>query len=259
MASEKLYTVYLLTPKNSPFRNHKTYIGFSTNPLRRQRQHNGEISNGAWKTSKYRPWDIICVITGFADKISALKFEWMWQHPYKSKSSRTVLEDHVKGRKGVGKMGCVKRKLIELCFILQNQFSETEGLTLCYYSKEIYDENAANLIALPKNIRLLFNLDHLKPVKKTKQENMMYTDNSKKLILNENSSSESYASEVDGENDLLENNPIDESISVINLVSPEFSNNFKKNFIVPIEVDDEEEELMKFSMRFRNKKYNRIS
>lgn len=64
-----------------------TYIGFTKNPTRRIRQHNGEIVNGlcfilidilgARKTSKWRPWDMLCFVHGFTNSIAALQFEWI--------------------------------------------------------------------------------------------------------------------------------------------------------------------------------------
>ncbi len=38
---------------------HQTYVGFTVNPKRRLRQHNGEIINGAKRTSKKRPWYVL--------------------------------------------------------------------------------------------------------------------------------------------------------------------------------------------------------
>jgi predicted GIY-YIG superfamily endonuclease len=72
---------YLLRSQSNPS---KTYIGYTTNPYRRIKQHNGIIKGGANQTSKNRPWKIICVVSGFESDKIGLKFEWAWQNPNKS-------------------------------------------------------------------------------------------------------------------------------------------------------------------------------
>ncbi len=47
----EFYGCYLLESKN-PKGKGRTYVGFTVNPRRRIRQHNGEIVNGAHKTKK---------------------------------------------------------------------------------------------------------------------------------------------------------------------------------------------------------------
>ena len=75
----------------SPRHGSHTYIGFTTSPLRRLRQHNGDITAGAYRTSRKRPWEIVCVVHGFTSKIIALQFEWHWTYPRKSKRMRQVM------------------------------------------------------------------------------------------------------------------------------------------------------------------------
>ena len=79
----------------------KTYIGFTTHPQRRIRQHNGILKNaGAHKTKRAgRPWSFVCVVHGFQDKITALQFEWAWQHVDKSLAFREAV-----GSERAGKM-----------------------------------------------------------------------------------------------------------------------------------------------------------
>ena len=58
-----------------------TYVGVSPDPVRRLRQHNGEIKGGAkYTTSKGPGWEHICLISGFQDKIQAMQFEWAVKH-----------------------------------------------------------------------------------------------------------------------------------------------------------------------------------
>ncbi|CAN0903748.1 Structure-specific endonuclease subunit SLX1 [Linum grandiflorum] len=85
----RFYACYLLTSL-AP-RSKATYIGFTVNPRRRIRQHNGEITSGACKTKKRRPWEMVLCIYGFPTNVSALQFEWAWQHPRESKAVRQAV------------------------------------------------------------------------------------------------------------------------------------------------------------------------
>eukprot|EP00884_Botryococcus_braunii_P015293 jgi/Botrbrau1/2447/Bobra.0226s0006.1 len=80
---------YLLISRNEKSKG-RTYIGFTVNPRRRIRQHNGEICSGAWKTKRMRPWEMVLVVYGFPTQVQALQFEWAWQHPEKSLIVRQV-------------------------------------------------------------------------------------------------------------------------------------------------------------------------
>ncbi|GER50685.1 structure-specific endonuclease subunit SLX1 homolog [Striga asiatica] len=81
------FSCYLLTSLSPRFKGH-TYIGFTVNPRRRIRQHNGEIVSGAWRTKKKRPWEMVLCIYGFPTNVAALQFEWAWQHPSESLAVR---------------------------------------------------------------------------------------------------------------------------------------------------------------------------
>ena len=58
-----------------------TYAGVSPDPVRRLRQHNGEIKGGAkYTTSKGAGWKHVCLVKGFQDKIQCMQFEWAVKH-----------------------------------------------------------------------------------------------------------------------------------------------------------------------------------
>mmetsp|Transcript_16807 Transcript_16807/g.36273 ORF Transcript_16807/g.36273 Transcript_16807/m.36273 type:complete len:318 (+) Transcript_16807:81-1034(+) len=98
----------------------KTYIGFTTNPQRRLRQHNGEITGGARRTAKQgRPWEYVAVIDGFQDKVTAMQFEWAWQHVGRSKVFREAVGCDKLARKMKRKRG-VKARLDELDILLND-------------------------------------------------------------------------------------------------------------------------------------------
>ena len=78
-----MYFCYILRSLSDKHRD-DTYIGFTDNPIKRLRQHNGIIKGGAKKTSKKRPWVLILVVSNFPNKILALKFEWAWTYPFQS-------------------------------------------------------------------------------------------------------------------------------------------------------------------------------
>ena len=84
----------------SPVWHGSSYIGFTTNPRRRIRQHNGELTNGARRTKGRRPWKMVCFIGPFSSEVSGLKFEWSWTYPARSARLRRH-GTHLTGRGGI--------------------------------------------------------------------------------------------------------------------------------------------------------------
>lgn len=90
-----VYFCYLLKSNATP-KSKATYVGFTVNPYRRLRQHNGDIKNGAFRTCRFRPWIHIAIVAGFPNKITALQFEWQWQHPHLSRiTSKQAKEQNI--------------------------------------------------------------------------------------------------------------------------------------------------------------------
>ncbi|KAI9346953.1 hypothetical protein BDR26DRAFT_855416 [Obelidium mucronatum] len=83
------YACYLLQCQQ-PGKSTKCYVGSTPDPIRRIRQHNGEIQGGAKKTVSGRPWNMVVIVHGFPNKIAALQFEWAWQKPHQSRHFRTA-------------------------------------------------------------------------------------------------------------------------------------------------------------------------
>jgi structure-specific endonuclease subunit SLX1 len=82
----RFHGCYMLMSLKKPERS---YIGFTVNPIRRLRQHNGDLPRGgAYRTSRNRPWTMVVIVHGFVANSQALQFEWAWQNPEKTKALR---------------------------------------------------------------------------------------------------------------------------------------------------------------------------
>ncbi|KAL1922331.1 uncharacterized protein VTP21DRAFT_9870 [Calcarisporiella thermophila] len=96
---QNFYCCYLLRSKQ--FRS-SAYVGSTPHPIRRLRQHNGEIKGGAYKTRKKRPWQMVLIVHGFPTRLAALQFEWVWQNPHRSRHFCSALTTHIAGAISTG-------------------------------------------------------------------------------------------------------------------------------------------------------------
>lgn len=125
------HCTYLLQSLSQP---NYIYIGYTVDVHHRIRQHNREIVGGAKKTKSKGPWRIICHISGFGDKVSAMQFEWRWQHPPGRRRKKRYYSSNTHRYKGV------KRALHNLYKMLNmeqwtnnSQPSNTYNLTIHWH------------------------------------------------------------------------------------------------------------------------------
>ena len=102
--------MYLLKSSTSE----RTYVGYSCDPHRRLRQHNGELAGGAAPING-RPWQLVLIVRGFATKHAALAFESAWQKPHKNRHVQRVWNTAY----GLKKTD-VRTKLRALCVLAEN-------------------------------------------------------------------------------------------------------------------------------------------
>ena len=76
-----MWFCYILRNTQSQFKNN-TYNGSTNNPVRRLRQHNGEIAGGARATSLTNGgWEFCALLSGFPDHVNCLSCEWRIKCP----------------------------------------------------------------------------------------------------------------------------------------------------------------------------------
>ena len=80
------YYVYLLKSTVS----NRTYIGYTVNIKRRLKQQNGQLSGGAMRTKRGRPWKIVLFVSGFEFERTALQYEFCIQHTKKYKRTSGI-------------------------------------------------------------------------------------------------------------------------------------------------------------------------
>lgn len=141
----RFFACYLLTSMCPRFKGH-TYIGFTVNPRRRIRQHNGEATMGAWRTKKKRPWEMVLCIYGFPSNVSALQFEWAWQHPVESRAVRRAAASFKT-------LGGVANKIKLAYTMLTLPEWQSLNLTVNFFSTK-YKMHSASCPRLPEHMKV---------------------------------------------------------------------------------------------------------
>ncbi|KAK8957796.1 hypothetical protein KSP39_PZI001172 [Platanthera zijinensis] len=139
------FACYLLCSLSPRHRGH-TYIGFTVNPQRRIKQHNGEKRCGAWRTKRGRPWEMVMCIYGFPSNVSALQFEWAWQHPTESLAVR-------KAASSFKSLSGITNKIKLAYTMLTLSCWENLKLTVNFFSTK-YTKYIAGCPRLPNQMRL---------------------------------------------------------------------------------------------------------
>jgi structure-specific endonuclease subunit SLX1 len=175
----RFYGCYLLESLNPEAPKGKSYIGFTVDPVRRLRQHNGDLSRGgAKRTKSLRPWRIVCIINGFRSKVQGLQFEWTWQHPLLSRMVRgevmfAKIKDCKLTSRGRQRECKVDSNLKILGIILSSSPWNMMPLTVTFFGSDT-EQKIREII--PKSIGLEFRSDIQAFAESTGSENRFQGD-----------------------------------------------------------------------------------
>lgn len=160
MSSSRLFACYLLVSKSGSCKRlsaSRTYIGFTVNPSRRLRQHNGQIRyGGAYRTKRGRPWENVAVIHGFTSKTHAMQFEWAWQNPLHSLTLK--MHHHDKYTLPTAKRNSVQGALQTLAALVAVPPWSLCPLTLTICVPRVeWRNHGIEKVSLPAHIRVAFS------------------------------------------------------------------------------------------------------
>ncbi|PVU84770.1 hypothetical protein BB559_007420 [Furculomyces boomerangus] len=156
------YCCYLLESEKLGYKNH-CYVGSTPDPVRRLRQHNGEISAGAWKTRYKRPWKMIGIVYGFHSHLAALQFEWAWQNPEKSRHLNDITDTSTAYTLYGNTQHLKRTKLLALSKLINTLPFSRWPLNICFCDDEqmaefelLCNTRPEHISCISKNIANLF-------------------------------------------------------------------------------------------------------
>lgn len=140
------YWCYILKNKDDKYKKY-TYNGFTVDPWKRIRQHNGEIKGGAKYTQNKGTWEYCMLMTGFKTASNALSCEWRIRKPENKKRSANY----------TGPIGRIKSLNIILSLKHWTTKSEDIDNNECNYTLYVIDylHKYLNLEKIPKNIKII--------------------------------------------------------------------------------------------------------
>ncbi|ODV81564.1 uncharacterized protein CANTADRAFT_42672, partial [Suhomyces tanzawaensis NRRL Y-17324] len=141
----RFYAVYLLQsiPRPQSF-----YVGSTPNPVRRLRQHNGELAAGAFRTKRNgaRPWRMAAVVHSFPSKVAALQFEHALQHPHQTRHiapGKRVTTSRLAG-------GSLHHRLANIRLLVAAPFFRRMSLLVAVLHPPVFDAWQLNKFASPE-------------------------------------------------------------------------------------------------------------
>jgi len=128
----------------------RTYVGATNDPDRRLRQHNGEISGGAFAT-KGRKWTRALHVGGFPDWQSTLQFEWAWKH-YSRKQNAHGLRGKLEGLLHLLQLDKATSKAVPYCMWPHKLYIESGSAALPDLKKIETYNRVMSVVGLPQKV-----------------------------------------------------------------------------------------------------------
>ena len=128
--------------------NHKnlTYGGSTNNPIKRLRQHCGELVGGA-KATKGKKWQIYALVTGFVDHNDCLSAEWRMNHVTGKRGKRPAKFCGVSGR--IKGLNCILKldKWTNKC-----KYTNRNSNFKVYVAEDVIKD--LDIVCLPDNVEV---------------------------------------------------------------------------------------------------------